>query len=183
MTVRVGTQAPGIEVDAYVRGELGAKTLSLSDLRGRWVVLFFYPRDFTFVCPTELSSFATLQREFELEDTVIIGASTDSFHCHKAWFESDLRLQEVMYPIIADTSHRLSEAFEVLLDDGSALRGTFIIDPDGVIRHVSVIDLSVGRGVEETLRVLQALRTGELCPAGWRPGQPTLTAVEPALVS
>lgn len=175
MTVQVGKLAPDFEAEAYVRGESEPRRVSLAEHRGKWVVLFFYPRDFTFVCPTEIQSFAALHREFEREDAAILGASTDSFYSHKAWFESDSRLRDVTFPVIADTAHRLSEAFQVLLDDGSALRGTFIIDPEGVIRHVEVTELGVGRNLEETLRVLQALRTGELCPAGWRPGQPTLT--------
>ncbi len=142
------------------------------------VVLFFYPRDFTFVCPTEIRSFSALETEFELEDAVIIGASTDSFYSHKAWFETDPRLRDVGFPVIADTAHRMSRAFGVLVEDGAALRATFIIDPEGIVRHACVTDSNVGRSADETLRVLQALRTGELCPAGWRPGQPTLS-VEP----
>lgn len=177
---RVGLQAPGFEVDAYVRGEPGPRRLALSEFVGRWVVLFFYPRDFTFVCPTEIRAFAELEPEFAREDAVVVGVSTDSYYSHKAWFESDPRLAEVTYPVIADTSHEVSEAYGVLLEDGSALRGTFIIDPEGIARQASVTDLNVGRSVEEVLRVLTALRTGELCPAGWRPGQPTLTALAAA---
>lgn len=172
---RVGLQAPGFEVEAYVRGAPGPVRLTLSEHRGKWVVLFFYPRDFTFVCPTEIRAFAELEPEFAREDAVVVGVSTDSYYSHKAWFESDPRLAEVTYPVIADTSHEVSEAYGVLLEDGSALRGTFIIDPEGIARQASVTDLNVGRSVEEVLRVLTALRTGELCPAGWRPGQPTLT--------
>jgi len=175
MTIQVGQPAPAVHVEAYVRGDGDPKAFSLRELSGKWVVLFFYPRDFTFVCPTEIYSFAALQPEFEQEDAVVLAASTDSYFSHKAWFESDSRLKDVAYPVIADTSHKLSEVFQVLREDGSASRGTFIIDPDGVLRHVSVTEINVGRSVEEILRVLQALRTGELCPAGWTPGQPTLT--------
>lgn len=173
--LKVGKPAPDFEVEAYVRGEREAQAVSLSEYAGRWIVLFFYPRDFTFVCPTEIASFGALHPDFERENAAVVGASTDSFYSHKAWFESDPRLADVRYPVIADTSHRMSEGYEVLLEDGAALRGTFIIDPDGRLAHYSVTDLSVGRSVEETLRTLQALRTGELCPAGWKPGQPTLT--------
>jgi len=180
MAVQVGKPAPDLDVETYVRVESKPRTLRLSEFRGKWVVLFFYPRDFTFVCPTEIQAFAGLYREFEKERAVVVGASTDSYYSHKAWFESDARLTEVKYPVIADTSQKLSDAFGVLLDDGTALRGTFIIDPEGVVRHIQVNDLGVGRSVEETLRILRALRTGELCPEGWRPGQPTLTALEKA---
>ena len=177
-TLQVGRPVPDAKVDAYVRGERAAKRLSLSDFHNRWLVLFFYPRDFTFVCPTEIAAFARLHPQFERERAVIIGASTDSFYSHKAWYESDPRLQDVTYPVVADTSQELARAFDVLLEDGAALRGTFIIDPEGILRHMSVTELSVGRNVDETLRTLQALRTGELCPAGWKPGQATLTSTD-----
>ncbi|MGH6917467.1 MAG: redoxin domain-containing protein, partial [Geminicoccaceae bacterium] len=142
--------------------------------RGKWLVLFFYPRDFTFICPTEIAAYASMQGQFESEGAVI-GASTDSFYSHKAWFESEDRLRGVGYPVLADTSQHLTRAFGILLDDGAALRGTYIIDPEGRLRHMSVNDLDVGRNVEEPLRVLQALRCGQLCPAHWRPGAETLT--------
>ena len=174
MSIHVGATAPDLIVDAYLRGVEEPQPISLSALRGRWVVLFFYPRDFTFICPTEIQEFAHLAPQFAREEAVVIGASTDSYYCHKAWFESDARLHAVAYPVLADTSHELSAAFGVLLADGATLRGTFIIDPEGVLRHALVNDLSVGRNVEETLRTLRALRTGELCPVSWRPGQPTL---------
>jgi peroxiredoxin (alkyl hydroperoxide reductase subunit C) len=176
MVVRVGSPAPDFVAEAYVRAEPKPHEIRLSELRGRWVVLFFYPRDFTFVCPTEIAAFARLHEHFEKERAVVIGASTDSYYSHKAWFETDPRLGEVNYPVIADSSHDVSEAFDVLLDDGSALRGTFIIDVEGIMRHIQVNDLDVGRNVEETLRLLRALRTGELCPEGWEIGQATLTA-------
>jgi peroxiredoxin (alkyl hydroperoxide reductase subunit C) len=149
--------------------------MALAEHRGKWLVLFFYPRDFTFICPTELIAFGELEADFKAEGAVVIGASTDSFFSHKAWFESDPRLLGVNYAVLADTSHQLSKEFDVLLDDGATLRGTFIIDPQGAVRHVTVNDLEVGRNVKETLRVLQALRSGELCPVAWRPGESTLT--------
>lgn len=176
MIATIGTQAPDHDVEAYVRGEHDAVTLRLSDFRDSWVVLVFYPRDFTFVCPTELVGFEQLRSEFEACGATILAASTDSYWAHRAWFGSDGFLADVSYPVIADTSHELTQAFGVRLADGAALRATFVLDPDGVVRHVTVSDLSVGRSVEETLRVVQALQTGELCPAGWRPGGPTLLA-------
>lgn len=176
MTVMVGQSAPAFECEAWLRGAERETPISLDDFRGRWVVLFFYPRDFTFICPTELAAFAALHAEFTAEDASLVGASTDSFYSHKAWFESDGRLAEVEYPVLADASHRVSRAYGVLLDNGEALRATFIIDPHTNVRHVSVSDLDVGRNPAETLRVLQALKTGERCPVNWRPGVATLGA-------
>jgi alkyl hydroperoxide reductase subunit AhpC len=176
MRVKVGAPAPAVVAESYQRGEHGPVHVDLEDHRGRWIVLFFYPRDFTFVCPTELHAFAELERAFAEEDAVVIAASTDSYWSHKAWFESHPLLAAVEYPVIADTAHELADAFGVLEADGSALRGTFVIDPDGIVRHASITDQSVGRSPDETLRLLQALRTGALCPVAWTPGQPTLKA-------
>lgn len=174
--VRIGNPAPSFEAEAYVPGESEPQRITLERYRGSWVVLFLYPRDFTFVCPTELEAFAALEADFVAEDAVLVAASTDSYWSHKAWFESHPMLAGVSYPVLADTTHALAAAYGVLLEDGSALRATFVIDPDGVLRHASVSDQSVGRSPDETLRVLQALRTGALCPVGWRKGQPTLKA-------
>jgi peroxiredoxin (alkyl hydroperoxide reductase subunit C) len=179
MSIQIGKHAPDQPVDVYMRGEYEPQRTTLSAYRGRWLVLFFYPRDFTFVCPTELQSLAELHPEFEREDAVVLAASTDSFYSHKAWYETDPRLRDVSYPVLADTAHTLAKSFGVLLEDGTAMRGTFIIDPHGIVRHVQVNDLSVGRNPEETLRTLQALRTGELCPVSWRPGERTLSAPLP----
>jgi peroxiredoxin (alkyl hydroperoxide reductase subunit C) len=177
MTAQVRQPAPTMTVEAYVPGTPQPRPIDLAELRGRWVVLFFYPRDFTFVCPTELVGFARLHEDFRHEHAVVLGASTDSYFSHKAWFESDPRLAEVRYPIIADSSHELSRAYGVLLPDGAALRGTFIIDPEGVVRHSQINDLDVGRNIDETLRLLRALRTGDLCPEAWQPGEETLTSI------
>ncbi len=172
-TFQVGHPAPNFEEMAYVAGEF--KTVTLSDYRGKWVVLFFYPLDFTFVCPTEIKGFAQSAEEFESRNAVVLGASTDSEHSHKAWFEKDM--PEVKFPVIADTAHRVSDAYGVLVEEkGIALRGTFIIDPEGVLRYQLVSDLDVGRSIEETLRVLDALQNGGLCPIGWKKGDPTLNA-------
>lgn len=178
MSLQVGKDAPQFELEAYVRGEKEPRTISLSEYRGKWVVLFFYPRDFTFVCPTEIQAFAELHSEFEAENVVVLGASTDSFFSHKAWFETDERLTDVNFPVLADTAHRLASAYNVLLEDGSALRGTFVIDPDGLLRQMVVNDLDVGRNVSDTLRTVRALRTGGLCPANWDQGQETLSEPE-----
>src|SRR6516225_1813533 len=171
MCIKVGAPAPDAAADYWIRGAHGPRRMTLAEHRGKWLVLFFYPRDFTFICPTELVAFGELEADFKAEEAVVIGASTDSFFSHKAWFESDPRLLRVNYPVLADTSHQLSKGFNVLLDDGASLRGTFIIDPQGVVRHITVNDLDVGRNVEETLRVLRALRSGELCPRGMEAGR------------
>jgi len=175
MNVKVGSPAPKVELEGYRRGEAEPVTVALGGERERWVVLFFYPRDFTFICPTELAAFAELEDAFRAEEADVVAASTDSYWSHKAWFETNAMVSGVDYAVVADTTHELSFNYGVLVEDGSALRGTFIIDPAGIVRHASVSDQSVGRSPEETLRVLQALRTGELCPVGWRPGQATLS--------
>ena len=176
MTVRIGQTIPDITVPAYVRGGYEPEPINVAEQRGAWTVLFFYPRDFTFVCPTELAAFAELHEAFLDANAILLAASTDSWWVHRAWFSSDPLLAGVQYPVLADTGHELSRALGVLEDDGACVRATFIIDSDGMVRHSSATDLSVGRSAEETLRLLQALQTGELCPAGWRPGQETLQA-------
>ena len=176
MALRVGQPVPDHSVQAYIRGEGSPSEFDLSSHRGKWVVLFFYPRDFTFICPTELAAFAERHDDFLDERAVVIAASTDSYFSHKAWFESDPRLAGVDYPVIADTAHNLSRSFDVLLEDGATHRGTFIIDPNGTLVHMSVNEHDVGRSVEEVLRTLQAFRTGALCPANWGPGKATLTS-------
>jgi peroxiredoxin (alkyl hydroperoxide reductase subunit C) len=175
MPITIGDAVPAIQAPTYLRGRTNAPLLGPADCRGVWTVLVFYPRDFTFVCPTELQGFAELQDDFAAEGATLLAASTDSYYTHKAWFESHSLLADVRYPVLADPSHALSRAFGVLDEDGAALRGTFLIDPEGVVRHASVTDLNVGRSPAETLRVLQALRTGELCPVNWRPGVATLS--------
>jgi peroxiredoxin (alkyl hydroperoxide reductase subunit C) len=176
MASRVGQPVPDHSVQAYVRGESAPSEFSLSDHRGRWVVLFFYPRDFTFICPTELASFAERHEDFLQERAVVLAASTDSYFSHKAWFELDPRLAGVRYPVIADTAHALSRSYDVLLEDGATHRATFIIDPNGILLHMSVNEHDVGRSVDEVLRTLRAFRTGALCPADWGPGKATLTS-------
>ncbi len=171
MSIIIGQKVPDFESEAYQSGKF--TKVKLSSYKGKWVVLFFYPLDFTFICPTEIQGFGKQEEEFKKLNAVVLGASTDSVHSHKAWFERDLK--EVKFPIIADTTHKVSELFGVLKEDqGIAYRGTFIIDPDCVLRYCVISDLSVGRSVAETLRVLKALQTGELCPIEWTPGQKTL---------
>lgn len=169
--VKIGELAPHFACESYVNGEI--KKVSLDDFKGKWTVLFFYPLDFTFICPTELKSFANAAEEFEKNNAVVVGCSTDSAHSHKAWFSKDL--PDVKYPVLADTNHKVSRDYGVLIEDeGIALRGTFIIDPDGVLQYSVISNLNVGRSVQETLRVLQACQTGGLCPIEWKPGESTL---------
>jgi peroxiredoxin 2/4 len=176
MSIRVGESVPDHSVQAYVRGERSPSEFDLSSHLGKWVVLFFYPRDFTFICPTELAAFAERHDDFLDERAIVLAASTDSYYSHKAWFESDPRLAGVDYPVIADTAHHLSRSFDVLLDDGATHRATFIVDPTGTLLHMSVNEHDVGRSVDEVLRTLRAFRTGALCPADWGPGKATLTS-------
>lgn len=173
--VKVGQKAPDFAAQAYVKGQF--KEVRLSDYQGKWVILFFYPLDFTFVCPTELEAFAEDHEEFRSLGAEVLAASVDSVYSHKAWFETDARLKKVAYPIISDINKEISRQYGVLDEDkGVALRGTFIIDPEGILQHMTINNLDVGRSTEETLRTLKALQTGGLCPANWRPGEPLLKA-------
>lgn len=171
MSVKVGTLAPDFKAKAYVAGKF--QPVSLKDYQGKWVCLFFYPLDFTFVCPTEIRGFGAREAEFKELGCQILACSTDSEYSHKAWFERDLA--EVKFPVLADTAHHISRDYGVLMEEaGIALRGTFLIDPKGTLQWMSVNALGVGRSVEEVLRTLQALQTGENCPVDWKPGKPTL---------
>ena len=173
MTAKVGEPAPKFSAVAYVSGKDDFPKVSLDDYKGKWVVLFFYPRDFTFVCPTEIKGFAAAEDEFRKLNAVVIGASTDSEYSHKAWFEKDM--PNVKFPVLADTSHRISADYGVLVEEqGLALRGTFIIDPDGILQYAVVANTNIGRSIQETVRTLQALQSGGLCPIDWKPGEKTL---------
>jgi len=137
--------------------------------------LFFWPKDFTFVCPTEIAGFAKLNREFQDRDTQLLGGSTDSEFVHLAWRQNHPDLNNLPFPMVADVKRDLTETLGILdRNEGVAQRATFIVDPDDVIRFVSVTDLSIGRNVEEVLRVLDALQTDELCPCNWKQGEATL---------
>jgi len=170
--IHISKPAPEFkDVLAYEKGEF--VKVSLKDYGGKWLVFFFYPRDFTFICPTELKGFSAHEEEFRKLNARVLAASTDSEWSHKNWFEKDL--PDVKYPILADTTQAVSRAYDVLNEtDGSAERGTFIIDPEGILRYALISAGSVGRSVKETLRVLEALQTGERCPVEWEPGKETL---------
>jgi peroxiredoxin (alkyl hydroperoxide reductase subunit C) len=144
---------------------------------GKWLVLFAWPKDFTFVCPTEIVGFNELNRDFADRETQLVGLSTDSDFVHLAWRQSREDLSKVAFPWLSDIKRELSSALGILdKEAGVALRATFIVDPEGVIRHVSVNDLSVGRNPQEVLRILDALQTDELCPCNWQAGEDTLKA-------
>lgn len=170
--LNINSKAPEFSnVISYHQGAF--KNISLSDYADKWLVFFFYPRDFTFVCPTELMGFAKHEEEFKKLNCEILAASTDSEWSHKNWFEKDL--PEIKYPVLADTTHEISKAYGVLNEaDGSADRGLFIISPEGLIKYIIVSAGSVGRSVSETLRVLKAIQSGDLCPLDWTEGEKTL---------
>ena len=167
----IGQPEPAWSGVAYVRGE--QRPISRDDYRGRWHVLYWYPLDFTFVCPTEIQGFQSLADDFEDEDTAIIGVSTDSYFSHQRWFGDRKTFPaEITHPVIADTSHAVSRAFGVLKEDeGVAYRATVIVDDRGIVRSVAVNDLSVGRSPREALRTVQALKSGRLCGADWHKGE------------
>lgn len=173
----IGEQFPSFNVQATVSLEKGREfqTISNADIRGKWAVIFFWPLDFTFVCPTEIAEFNKSFDAFADRDAVILGASNDSHFVHLAWRNNHADLKDLRFPMLADTKKELSEALGVLHPvDKVPLRATYIVDPEGVVRYVSVHDLNVGRNVKEVLRTLDALQTDELCPCNWEKGQKTL---------
>ncbi|MDP2665326.1 MAG: redoxin domain-containing protein [bacterium] len=188
--VKVGEPIPDFAFEAYHNGAI--KEMSLSQLRGKWGILVFYPADFTFICPTELEELAKLYPKFQALNAEIISVSTDTVFTHKAWHDTSLGIKEIKYPMASDPSGKIASAFGVLIeggemaltpDEGLALRGTFIIDPAGILRSMEINDNSIGRKGAETLRKLQAAQyvethKGKVCPASWEPGEDTL---EPGL--
>jgi peroxiredoxin (alkyl hydroperoxide reductase subunit C) len=173
----VGDKFPEFKLQAAVSLEKGQEfqEITSDSFPGKWRVVFLWPMDFTFICPTEIAEFGKRHQDFLDRDSQVLGASTDTHFVHLAWRNDHEDLRSLPYPMLADTKRELSTALGVLhKQDGVALRATFVVDPEGVIRHVSVNDLSVGRNVEEVLRVLDALQTDELCPCNWKKGEPTL---------
>ena len=176
-TAKVGEPAPGFVLDALVGMEKGKefRKVALNDFRGKWVVLFFYPADFTFVCPTEIKGFGQASGEFAKLNAVVLGASTDSKFSHLAWVQRG-DLGPLKFPLLSDLKKETAQSYGCLDEkEGVAQRGLYIIDPDGVLQYQVVHNLDVGRSVDETLRVLEALQTGSLCPLGWKPGDKTIT--------
>ena len=172
----VGDKLPAFRLTAVTPAK-EFQTVEQSSYPGKWLVLFFWPMDFTFICPTEIAEFGKRQRDFADRDAQLLGASTDTHFVHLAWRNDHKDLKQLPYPMLADTKRELSSALGILhKQDGVALRATFIVDPEGTIRWASVNDLSVGRSVDEVLRVLDALQTDELCPCNWTRGEATLGA-------
>jgi peroxiredoxin (alkyl hydroperoxide reductase subunit C) len=176
----VGLPAPDFTMETALGNGQDFGKVSLSDYKGKWLVLFFYPLDFTFVCPTEIIALSDAYEDFKDLDAEILGVSTDSKHSHRAWINTPRDkngLGGLNYPLASDILKTTSRNYGVLDEEaGIAFRGLFIIDPDGILRYQVVTDLNIGRSVDETLRVLQALQSGGLCPANWRPGQAQLVA-------
>ena len=175
----VGDRFPEFSLQATVSTEPGKEFEDITDrsYEGKWKVVFFWPMDFTFVCPTEIAEFGRRNDEFAKRDAQVLGGSTDTHYVHLAWRNDHPQLKDLPFPMLADTKRELSAELGILhREAGVCLRATYIVDPDGVIRFVSVNDLSVGRNVDEVLRVLEAQQTGELTACGWKPGEPTLDA-------
>ncbi|WP_309493418.1 alkyl hydroperoxide reductase subunit C [Candidatus Hecatella orcuttiae] len=176
--VRIGEQIPDLEAEAFHNEE--TKTIKLSDYRGKWLVLVFYPADFTFICPTELEELAENYEEFKKAGAEVLSVSTDTVFVHKAWHDHSPAIQKIKFPMLADPAGRLCREFGTYIEEeGLSLRGSFIIDPDGVLRALEIHDNSIGRSAEELLRKLQAAihvreHKGEVCPASWKPGKETL---------
>ena len=181
--LRVGQKAPDFTATAVVDQEF--ETIKLSDYRGKYVVLFFYPLDFTFVCPTEVTAFSDRYKEFESLNTEVVGVSVDSEFSHLAWIQTDRKsggIGDLNYPLLSDIKKEISTAYNVLdLEAGIALRGLFIIDREGIIQHITINNFAFGRNVDETIRTLQAIQyvqihPNEVCPVGWKPGDKTMNS-------
>lgn len=176
--LKIGQLVPDFEFEVYHNNEF--KKMRLSDLKGKWTVLLFYPADFTFVCPTELEEAAESYKEFQSINAEIISVSTDTVYTHLAWHDSSPAIKKIRYPMAADPSAKLCKEFVTYIDEeGLSLRGTFIIDPDGILKTIDIHDNSIGRSIKEILRRLKAAKfvrenPGLVCPASWEPGKETL---------
>nr|YP_009546501.1 thiol-specific antioxidant protein [Gelidium kathyanniae]AYO27849.1 thiol-specific antioxidant protein [Gelidium kathyanniae] len=178
--IRVGQQAPDFCAVSVYDQEF--KKICLSDYLGKYVILLFYPLDFTFVCPTEITAFSDAYESFQNTNTEILGISVDSEYSHLAWLQTDREaggLGDLNYPLVSDLTKKISSSYNVLTEEGKALRGLFIIDKQGIIQHALVNNLDVGRNVNDALRILKAIdyvqnHPDEVCPANWQPGQPTI---------
>ncbi len=169
--LQIGKPAPNFKMEGYHKGKM--KNYHLEDYKGKWVVLFFYPLDFTFVCPTELIELSKKQKEFEDIDAQVLGVSVDSVYSHEAWSKNDVG--DLNYPLLSDITKSVSYSYNVLdYDNGISLRGAFIIDPDGVLKSYTVNDVNIGRNIDELIRLVKAFQTGDLCPVGWKEGDKTL---------
>lgn len=175
---KVGKPAPDFDLPSTKNMNTLAENVKLSDYKGKWLILMFYPLDFTFVCPTELLHFSDRIDELNGIGAEVIGISTDSVHSHRAWIKTPRDkngIEGLRYPLASDVGGRLARKYNILVEEANiALRGLFIINPEGVLQYSVVHDLNIGRSVDETLRVLQGLQTGGLCAADWKPGQENL---------
>nr|YP_010156016.1 2-Cys peroxiredoxin [Cumathamnion serrulatum]QQY85322.1 2-Cys peroxiredoxin [Cumathamnion serrulatum] len=178
--IKVGNKAPDFSAIAVHDQEF--KKIKLSDYIGQYVVLLFYPLDFTFVCPTEITAFNDIYEEIQKLNTEILGISVDSEYCHLAWIQMDREVGgvgDLSYPLVSDLNKQISLSYNVLTEEGKSLRGLFIIDKEGVIQHSLINNLDFGRSVQETIRILQAIQyvqnhPDEVCPANWQPGESTI---------
>lgn len=186
--VKIGEKLEDFEVEAYHENKV--KKVKLSDYKGKWVILLFYPADFTFVCPTELEEAALLYEDFKKEGAEILSISTDTVFVHKAWHDNSAAIGKIKYPMLADPTGKVCKQFGTYIkghedsqthveDEGLSLRGSFIINPQGILKAMDVHDNSIGRSAEEILRKLQASKfvsenDGQVCPANWKPGKKTL---------
>ena len=189
MSTLVTKEAPDFTADAVMPDNSFAQ-LKLSDYKGKYVVLFFYPLDFTFVCPSEIIAFDKALDEFKKRDTEVIGASVDSHFTHLAWKNTPLDkggIGQVKYPLVSDLSREIARSFGILFNESLALRGLFLIDKEGIVRHALVNDLPLGRNVDEAIRVLDALqfteKYGEVCPANWRQGEKAMKPTSDGVAS
>lgn len=174
----VGDKFPAFSLKATVSDDMDRafETVTSESYAGKWKVVFFWPKDFTFVCPTEIAEFGRMNAEFADRDAQVLGCSVDSEFVHLAWRRDHADLKGLPFPMLSDLRRDLSTGLGILDEEGVAKRATFIVDPHGIIRFASVTDMNVGRNVNEVLRVLEALQTGELCPCNWTPGEDTLQA-------
>ena len=176
--VTLNKKVPDMELQAYHKDEI--RKIKLSDYKGKWLAVFFYPSDFTFICPTELSELADNYDQFKKAGAEVLSVSTDTVYTHKAWRDSSPTIAKIKFPMVADPGGKMSREFGVYIEDeGVALRGSFVIDPDGVLKACEIHDNSIGRSIRELLRKVQAAKfvresKGEVCPASWEPGKGTL---------
>jgi peroxiredoxin (alkyl hydroperoxide reductase subunit C) len=176
--LQVGKKAPDFDMPSTLDLNKLSQNVKLTDYKGKWLILFFYPLDFTFVCPTEIKAFSDRYDDMKKAGAEVVAVSTDSVFSHKAWIQTPSEkggLGTISYPLASDITKEVSRDYGVLIEDkGIALRGLFVIDPDGILQYQVVHSLNIGRSVDETLRVLEALKTGGLCAADWKPGQKPL---------
>jgi len=176
--LEINNPAPAFEAQAYHNGEI--TTVKLSELKGKWVVLFFYPADFTFVCPTELGEMADHYEALQQLGVEVLSVSTDTAFVHKAWHDASETIRKIKFPMLADPAAQICSAYGTLIPmEGLSLRGTFLIDPDGILKTIEVHDNSIGRSAKELIRKVKAAQFvrengGEVCPASWEPGKDTL---------